>query len=44
MEILMRLARAYHITSDEWLTWNQIHEILASAAGFNLSLCMCLRI
>ena len=23
----------FHITSDEWLTWNQIHEILAKAAG-----------
>jgi nucleoside-diphosphate-sugar epimerase len=27
------IGEAYHITSDEWLTWNQIHEILASAAG-----------
>lgn len=24
---------AYHITSDELLSWNQIHEILAQAAG-----------
>jgi nucleoside-diphosphate-sugar epimerase len=24
---------AIHITSDEWLSWNQIHEILACAAG-----------
>ena len=24
---------SFHITSDETLTWNQIHEILASAAG-----------
>lgn len=24
---------AFHITSDEWLTWNQIFEILARAAG-----------
>src|SRR4051812_32148681 len=24
---------AFHITSDEALTWNQIHEILAAAAG-----------
>jgi nucleoside-diphosphate-sugar epimerase len=24
---------AFHITSDETLTWNQIHEILARAAG-----------
>lgn len=23
----------FHITSDEWLTWNQIYEILAIAAG-----------
>lgn len=27
------IGEAYHITSDEWLTWNQIHEILASAVG-----------
>ena len=27
------IGEAYHITSDEWLTWNQIHEILAAAAG-----------
>ncbi len=24
---------AFHITSDEWLTWNQIFEIIARAAG-----------
>lgn len=24
---------AFHITSDEWLTWNQIFEIVARAAG-----------
>jgi len=24
---------AFHITSDEWLTWNQINEIIAEAAG-----------
>ena len=24
---------AYHITSDEWLTWNQIFDIVAEAAG-----------
>ena len=24
---------AFHITSDEWLNWNQIYEILARAAG-----------
>ncbi len=23
----------FHITSDEWLSWNQIHEIVARAAG-----------
>ena len=27
------VGEAFHITSDEWLTWNQIHEILAAAAG-----------
>ncbi|MEW5867949.1 MAG: SDR family oxidoreductase [Chloroflexota bacterium] len=27
------LGQAFHITSDEWLTWNQIYEILAHAAG-----------
>ena len=27
------IGEAYHITSDELLTWNQIHEILARAAG-----------
>ncbi len=27
------IGEAYHITSDELLTWNQIHEILAHAAG-----------
>ncbi|HUM49579.1 MAG TPA: SDR family oxidoreductase [Anaerolineaceae bacterium] len=27
------MGEAFHITSDEWLTWNQIHEILAAAAG-----------
>jgi nucleoside-diphosphate-sugar epimerase len=27
---------AFHITSDEWLNWNQIHEILARAAGAEL--------
>ena len=27
------IGEAYHITSDETLTWNQIHEILARAAG-----------
>lgn len=27
------IGEAVHITSDEWLTWNQIYEIVASAAG-----------
>ncbi len=27
------IGEAFHITSDEWLTWNQIYEILAEAAG-----------
>jgi len=32
------IGEAYHITSDEWLTWNQIHEILAAAAGTRANL------
>ena len=32
------LGEAYHITSDEILTWNQIAEIIASAAGQELKL------
>jgi nucleoside-diphosphate-sugar epimerase len=27
------LGEAFHITSDEWLSWNQIYEIVAHAAG-----------
>lgn len=27
------IGQAFHITSDEWLSWRQIHEILARAAG-----------
>ncbi len=27
------IGEAFHITSDELLTWNQIHEIVATAAG-----------
>jgi nucleoside-diphosphate-sugar epimerase len=27
------LGEAFHITSDEWLSWNQIYEITAHAAG-----------
>jgi nucleoside-diphosphate-sugar epimerase len=27
------LGHSFHITSDEWLSWNQIYEIVAQAAG-----------
>jgi nucleoside-diphosphate-sugar epimerase len=27
------IGEAFHITGDEWLTWDQIHHILARAAG-----------
>jgi nucleoside-diphosphate-sugar epimerase len=27
------VGEAFHITSDEWLSWNQIYEIVAHAAG-----------
>ncbi len=27
------IGEAFHITSDEWLQWNQIYQIVASAAG-----------
>ncbi len=27
------VGEAFHITSDEWLSWNQIYEIVARAAG-----------
>jgi len=27
------IGEAYHITSDEWLTWNQIYDLVAQAAG-----------
>ena len=27
------IGEAFHITSDEWLTWNQIFDIVAEAAG-----------
>jgi nucleoside-diphosphate-sugar epimerase len=27
------IGEAFHITSDEWLTWDQIHHVLARAAG-----------
>ena len=29
---------AFDITSDEWLTWNQIYEIMARAAAFSPSI------
>jgi nucleoside-diphosphate-sugar epimerase len=29
------IGEAFHITSDEWLTWNQIYELIAAAAGVN---------
>ncbi len=28
------IGEAFHITSDEWLTWNQIATLLANAAGY----------
>jgi nucleoside-diphosphate-sugar epimerase len=27
------IGESYHITSDEWLNWNQIYDIVATAAG-----------
>jgi nucleoside-diphosphate-sugar epimerase len=27
------IGESFHITSDEWLTWDQIHRIIAHAAG-----------
>jgi len=27
------IGEVFHITSEEWLTWNQIHEMVAHAAG-----------
>ncbi|RPI00989.1 MAG: SDR family oxidoreductase [Calditrichaeota bacterium] len=30
------IGQAFHITSDEWLTWNQIYELLAQSAGASL--------
>jgi nucleoside-diphosphate-sugar epimerase len=29
------IGETFHITSDEWLTWNQIYQIVAKAAGVN---------
>jgi nucleoside-diphosphate-sugar epimerase len=33
------LGEAFHITSDELLSWNQIHELLGTAAGAEPKLC-----
>jgi nucleoside-diphosphate-sugar epimerase len=30
---LQAIGQSYHITSDEWLSWNQIYTIVAQAAG-----------
>lgn len=32
------IGEAYHITSDEWLSWNQIYEMVARAAGVTADL------
>lgn len=29
----LALGNAFHITSDEWLSWNQIYQLIAEAAG-----------
>ena len=29
----LALGEAFHITSDEWLSWNRIYELVANAAG-----------
>jgi nucleoside-diphosphate-sugar epimerase len=29
----LALGEAFHITSDEWLSWNRIYELVAKAAG-----------
>ena len=34
----LAVGESFHITSDELLTWNQIHEILAQAAGVEAKL------
>lgn len=31
------IGHAFHITSDEWLTWNQIYQCVADAAGAELN-------
>ena len=33
------LGEAFHVTSDELLSWNQIHELLGTAAGVEPKLC-----
>ena len=30
------IGEAYHITSDEWLTWNQIFDLVGAAAGVDV--------
>ncbi len=32
------IGESYHITSDEWLNWNQIHDLVATAAGVKAKL------
>lgn len=32
------IGESFHITSDEWLTWDQIHRMLADAAGVRAEL------
>jgi nucleoside-diphosphate-sugar epimerase len=32
------IGEAFHITSDEWLSWNQIHHMVAAAAGTTANL------
>lgn len=31
------IGHAFHITSDEWLTWNQVYQAVADAAGTELN-------
>ena len=33
------IGEAFHITSDEALTWNQIHELIAKNLGVKLNAC-----
>jgi nucleoside-diphosphate-sugar epimerase len=34
----LAIGHAFHITSDEWLTWNQIYKMLANAAGLDIDI------